>query len=338
MRKRLPILLWTLLLLPLAAAFGDNAFLAHGRMLAERAAEQNTSVVEGQQDMLFFAPELRHLGVGRFWGEAAQEVSRAPRADARNPLPAILAFHRDLAARDVALILVPVPPKAVVHEDRLPGMERPSPERRDSHHQAFYELLREEGMTVVDLTDDFRSADDEQGPPYCLQDTHWSGTACVLAAERIAEYVAPHLEEREPHTYPVEWRTIEITGDLWRMRDDPALPRETLRVRAVQGADPDPESPVLLLGDSHTLVFQAGGDMHYRGAGLADQLAVELGIPVDLIGVRGSGATPSRINLFRRTQRQPDYWDGKKIVIWVFAAREFTESDGWQIVPVDGNR
>ena len=42
------------------------------------------------------------------------------------------------------------------------------------------------------------------------------------------------------------------------------------------------QSPVLLLGDSHVLVFQAGGNLHARGAGLADQLALELGFAVDV--------------------------------------------------------
>jgi alginate O-acetyltransferase complex protein AlgJ len=95
------------------------------------------------------------------------------------------------------------------------------------------------------------------------------------------------------------------------------------------------ESPVLLLGDSHTLVFHAGEDMHGTGAGLADQLALELGFPVDVVGVRGSGATPARINLFRRK----DNMAGKKLVIWCFSAREFTEAaGGWRLVPVIGSK
>ena len=70
------------------------------------------------------------------------------------------------------------------------------------------------------------------------------------------------------------------------------------------------------------------------GAGLPDQLALELGFPVDLVAVRGSGATPARINLLRRAQKDPNYWAGKKWIIWCFAAREFTESDGWRKVPL----
>lgn len=299
---------------------------------------QGRMVMEGRNGWLFFVPELRHLGAGPFWGPAAEAVGRATRVDTRDPLPAILAFNQELAAEGVKLIVVPVPPKAVVASDYLPDSTHAAPDARvDPHLAAFYDLLHAQGVDVLDLTGSFRQAfDSEQGPLYCLQDTHWSGAGIVHAAAVIAERVKPLLSDVGvgETTYATDWREIEINGDLWRLLDEPDRAKETVAVRVVEGASPDPHSPVLLLGDSHTLVFHAGGDMHYEGAGLADQLAVELGLPVDLIGVRGSGATPARINLFRRVQRDPTYWDGKKVVIWVFAAREFTESDGWRIVPI----
>jgi alginate O-acetyltransferase complex protein AlgJ len=97
---------------------------------------------------------------------------------------------------------------------------------------------------------------------------------------------------------------------------------------------PDANSPVILLGDSHNLVFHGGGDMHTTGAGLPDQLALEMGQPVELVAVRGSGATPARVNLYRRAVRNPEYWRNRRWVVWCFAAREFTESDGWRKIPV----
>jgi len=54
---------------------------------------------------------------------------------------------------------------------------------------------------------------------------------------------------------------------------------------------------------------------------------------VDVIGVRGSGATQARVNLLRRAKADPACLAGKKIVIWCFAARDFTESAGWSLVP-----
>lgn len=315
-------------------ARAEPAFIRTCRALSEQASMQGASVIEGRYDWLFLTSELRHVGVGPFWGDAAETASRAARADARDPLPAILAFHNDLQKRGVQLILVPVPPKAVAYERKLPDHDELVQDRPDIHHRAFYDLLREEGITVVDLTDVFRGDETKHGAWYCHQDTHWSGVACVTAAERIAEKVGPMLDEADRKEFEFEWRAIEITGDLWRMLDDPARPKEEIQVRVVQSAAPETQSPVLLLGDSHALVFHAGGDMLYAGAGLADQLALELGFPVDVVGVRGSGATPARINLLRRVQRDPAYWDTKEVVIWVFAAREFTESDGWRIVPV----
>ena len=136
-----------------------------------------------------------------------------------------------------------------------------------------------------------------------------------------------------------ERRSVEITGDLLRMLDDPSMPKETLSLgfvgqRSEAGLEPvEPwrESPVLLLGDSHGLVFHVGGDMHARGAGLADHLAKELGFPVDLVAVRGAGATPSRITLLRRR----DNLKGKKVVIWCISVREFTEGvQGWRLLPI----
>jgi len=70
--------------------------------------------------------------------------------------------------------------------------------------------------------------------------------------------------------------------------------------------------------------------MQARGAGLADHLALKLGFPVDVVGVRGSGATPCRINLLRRG----DSLAGKKLVIWCLSAREYTQGQGWRKVPV----
>ena len=89
---------------------------------------------------------------------------------------------------------------------------------------------------------------------------------------------------------------------------------------------------MLLLGDSFTLVFH---DFYGTNAGLLDQLAVELGFAPDVIGTRGSGATPVRISLFRRGAKDPGFLDKKKIIIWCFASREFTEAaQGWQKLPV----
>jgi alginate O-acetyltransferase complex protein AlgJ len=311
--------------------------------LAARAEEAPKPVVRGLDGWLFIGSELRHLSLGRFWGPRAAEVSRAARTEWADPLPAIVDFAAQLDRADIEFLLVPVPAKAALYPDRLPGLADADPSRRwDPQDAAFYAVLRERGVEVIDLLPEFRRArQEEERPIYCRQDTHWAGPA----VERTARVIAARLRRRSwistvpGERFEKERRDVTITGDLWRMLDDPSAPKETLDLTIVgrrgeggiEPVDPWRESPVLLLADSHGLVFHAGSDMHGRGAGLADHLAGQLGFPVDLVAVRGSGATPSRITLLRRR----DNLSGKKVVVWCLSVREFTEgAQGWRPLPV----
>ena len=301
--------------------------------------------VRGLDGWVFFGPELRHLSLGQFWGPEAAAVSRSRRREDADPLPAIQDFKAQLDGLGVELLLVPVPPKAVIYPDRISDVVTipiPVP-RLDPAHQQFYDRLRADGIDVLDLTDLFI---DERfhpdGPVYCRTDTHWSGTGCTVAAAAIAGVVRERewYDALDTRSYGAAWYSTSITGDLTREGGVPG-PQEELRLRGVVGGSgrerasvsPDPNSPIVLLGDSHSLVFHAGDDMHATGAGLPDQLAFELGLPLDLVAVRGSGATPARVNLLRRAQADRSYWSRKRLVIWCFAARELTESDGWRLVP-----
>jgi alginate O-acetyltransferase complex protein AlgJ len=265
-------------------------------------------------------------------------------------MPAILDFKAGLEEIGVELLLVPVPPKATVYPDELDpkiavGKDAPPP-RFDTVHQAFYDTLRKEGVRVLDLAPLFgANRFHKDGPVYCRQDTHWSGVGCALAAKAVAAALADvgRIEGTPKREYDADWREVEITGDLWRdLPEGERPPKERLRLRFVtqgEGGGPvevDRASPVILMGDSHTLVFHEGADLHARGAGLVDQLAFELGFALELVGTRGSGATPVRLTLYRRPRSTPGYWRGKKWVVWCLSAREFAECGptGWWKVPV----
>ena len=311
--------------------------------LAAKAEADQRAAIAGKDGWLFVTAELRHLGVGPFWGDAAAAVSRSARKDAADPLPAILDFQTQLKQVGVELILMPVPAKAAIYPDKL--LDVPAPK---SGHPAvaaddeFLKLCVQRGVNVLDLAPAFQAARaDETVPLYCKTDSHWSGRGCAVAAELLAKDIRarPWFAGVSARKFQSEQREQKITGDLAALVGG-NVPAETLRQRFVADESGVPpadwrESPVLLLGDSHTLVFHAGEDMHGAGAGLADQLALELGFPIDVIGVRGSGATPARINLMRRQ----DSLAGKKLVIWCFSAREFTEAPGgWRLVPVIGKK
>ena len=305
--------------------------------LAEKAAAaeaQKTTVVSGKEGWLFFAPELRSMSVGQFWGDAAPRVSRASNPEFADPLPAILDFKAQLDKAGIELIFVPIPAKTTIYPEMI-SEHGHTTARIDEYHLKFYDILREQGVNVLDLTPIFRkNRFTDAGPVYCKQDTHWSGQGCVLAAAAIAEAIGTPswVAEIPNRNIETETRTTEITGDLWRELGDEKLQKEQLRLTYIkEGVSASwRASPVVLLGDSHNLVFHAGANMHAQGAGLPDHLAHQLGFPVDVVAVRGSGATPSRLNLYRRR----DNMKGKRVVVWCLSVREFTEGQGWRKVPV----
>jgi SGNH hydrolase-like domain, acetyltransferase AlgX len=297
--------------------------------------------VVGEDGWLFLAADLRLLFVGQFWAEGALKVSRATKGDSADPIPAILDFQAQLKQRGIELLLVPVSPKAVVYPEKIvPGYTGNTDDPAPYLHR-FYEELRRNGVDVLDLAPSFsKKRQTERGPVFCKTDTHWSGIGCVIAAQAIAERVRAKVPlDLRANSYVADWQQIEFSGDLVKLL--PAgLPKpgpEKIDVRKIKdeasgaAVQPQIDSPLLVLGDSHTLVFH---DFLTERAGLIDQLANELGFAPDLIGTRGSGATEVRISLYRRGNRFTGYLSKKKMIIWCFAAREFTEAAAWEKIPV----
>ncbi|HEX7449796.1 MAG TPA: hypothetical protein VF306_19710 [Pirellulales bacterium] len=341
-----------------AAADGAQTFAAVIRAKVSQAEKEKLSAIAGRDGWLFFVPELRSLSVGPFWGEFAVKVSRSSKPEYADPLPAIVDFNEQLRKAQIELLLVPVPAKAAVYPDRLDAALQPpasEQERHDPDQKKFYDLLAQRGVIVIDLLPTFvERRDDGQPGMYCQTDSHWSGAAVALAAQTIADRLRdrPWWMDLAKTKYDSESREVEISGDLARMIDEKRPARDSLSFQERAGVRererlslefvgvrqgkvlspvmPSRDSPILLMGDSHTLVFH-DPELFARGAGLPDHLALRLGVPVDLVGVRGSGASTTRIELLRRR----DNLKGKKLVIWCFSFREFTESfTGWRKVPV----
>ena len=334
--RRLTVVILALALI--GATTGTSGWRGVFARLAATADDDPSGVLRGRDGWLFLGSELRHLSLERFWGEQAAAVSRSRRPEWADPRAAILDVKQQLDARGIRLLFVPVPPKAAVHAAHLPLDTAAPAGRADAPDAAFYADLETQGVGVLDLEPELARL---QEPAFCRQDTHWCAPGIQRAASRIAETLRSRgwVGDRDPDPFEIEARDITITGDLWTLLGDASLAKERVRIGVVgrrEGAaltplEPDPVSPVLLLGDSHNLVFHAGGDLHARGAGLPDHLARELGFAVDVVAVRGSGATPARMNLLRRK----DALTHKRVVVWCLAARELSESaGGWRPLPV----
>jgi alginate O-acetyltransferase complex protein AlgJ len=314
------------------AGAGD-AFAKRALEAAENAAGEGKRNVRGEDDAWFFlVQELRHLGAGDFWSKEWSEVAK----NGQDPIPFLAQFNDQLKAKGIRLILAPVPPKASVYPEKL--FADTSIEDVPSL-RGFYDELEGAGLEVLDLESALRQLKDETGEKvYCEQDTHWSPLACEKAAELIAGLVSDDewLQGVEKQEFVrSEEETLEIRGDQVESGDEVPMEKLTVRYAGIGGGGsglaavaPSADSPVLLIGDSHTLVFWEGtsGGMHTDRAGLLDELQYQFGFPIDHVGVRGSGSVMARRNLFRHADGHPGYWDGKKLVIWCFSAREFTQS------------
>lgn len=323
----------------------DLSFQEFCAATAAQAEKNGQLVIRGVDDWLFLRSELRHLGIEKFWGEYAAEVSQASNPDYADPLAGILNFDAQLKEAGVDLWIVPVPPKAAIYPDKLAGARFAAGSRLNTGYQEFYDLLKKEGVEVVDITQKFlEERSDGNDALYCKQDSHWAGPGMDLLTDELVKRLRTQIwyEQLEKKTFRAAYYEQDINGDLRKMLGDNQFPKERIQLNKVkseatgQPVQTDSASPILVLGDSHTLVFHGGGDMHAVGAGLVDLLALKSGVVCDLIGVKGSGAGPSRRTLYGESRKNPEYLSGKKLIIWCFTAREFTESTGmaWRKIPV----
>lgn len=292
---------------------------------ADFAQEQLKSVIPGSITLkapdgwLHSRNELEHLSKGEFAGGRIAKVAKAEKN--ADPIPAIAAFHNDLKALGITLIVVPVPPKLAIHP--FGGLK---PGEAMKYLKPFYEELRAQGVDVLDLSADFLAAKE---PAYCITDAHWSPAGIEIAAQKIAD----RMKFKASSAMKSSVKEAEVTGDLARSAKLDIKEKQTLK--AIDGDVFDEKSPVLLLSDSHGLIFSSGGDMLAEKAGLGELLAFCIASPVDRIAVKGSAATAVRVNLYRKAAKDPQWLKNKKFVVWVFTCREFTEtSSGWVKVPV----
>ena len=310
--------------------------------LAARAAaalRTETLTIRGRGDWFFTPQELAHYGsAAGYWNAAPTDPKAA------SPLEVIAAFKDNLATVGVELILVPVPGKLALHPEELdPPLAAPTGPRLDSEERAFYDALEKRGVTVVDLTPVFAQLKAAGIAPYCRQDSHYSPAGQQAAAAAVAAVITakPWCGELPKEKVETRAETVEVNGDLALLAGEPLPPREKLTVRQVlvAGAFADDAtlaerrraSPLVLIGDSHCLVYGDRTDLLADHANFANQLTAETGLLVDTAANRGSGINAPRLELLRRKDRMA----GKKCVVWLFTGRLFTQAtETWKVLNI----
>lgn len=258
------------------------------------------------------------------------DLEKQPRG--KNPLPVIAEFRAALAERGVDFLFVPVPNKVEIFPDKLdPAHKALVGEVVNPFGRKLLLSLGKAGVETIDLWTPFQ-ADRRKDPAaaeplYQAQDTHYGQRGIELAAQILAERIRqyPWWKELARHgrKYGVKTTSFSRYGDLHsRLAEGQkaAYKPETLPARQVVGPDgalyeDDPASPIVLLGDSFTGVYQLTDCQH---AGLSAHLARALGYPIDLVMSYGGGPNV-RAKLLRRGA---DELATKRLVVWMMTARD----------------
>ena len=117
-------------------------------------------------------------------------------------------------------------------------------------------------------------------------DTHWTPLGLSVFADALTKDLKSRFPWLNQPVRKFKIQPLEVTnyGDIYDMLDLPKwsgiYQKQTLTIEQVVDeatgnlVEPDPDSPVLLLGDSFTNVFSVGAMKWGDHAGLAEQLAL----------------------------------------------------------------
>jgi alginate O-acetyltransferase complex protein AlgJ len=286
-----------------------------------RSTPAKVKGIGGARGFLFYRNELDFVVSGDLSKQAAE----------KNPLPVIVEFKEALAARGVDFLFVPVPNKIELYPDRLdPRSSALVGQVVAPFHRKLLLDLGQAGVEPLDLLIPFMAArakdDGARETLYQGQDTHWGYRGLELAAhligERIKEY--PWYGELAKHARRFEAREVTFSrhGDLYSRL--PAAQRGHLRPEALVGHqvmagstpyDDDPDSPIVVLGDSFTGVYELTECEH---AGISAHIAREIGYPVDLVMSWGGGPNVRQKLLRRGVEALAK----KRLVVWMMTARD----------------
>ncbi|MCG5237742.1 alginate O-acetyltransferase AlgX-related protein [Xanthobacter oligotrophicus] len=221
----------------------------------------------------------------------------------------------EMARRNIALVVLPVPDKAELAADSLCGLAVSGQARgRRGAWQATSASL---GLDQVYVAKDWPKGGSLR------TDTHWSGTGASFAASRLAEAITRRLGPGDTRVSLGESAPAPRVGDLMRLaglsRSWPWSGPAPDEVRAVHAAiarsggllDDVPVPSVLLAGSSFSL-----------NSGFADRLQAALGREVAQRSRDGGGFAGALLDILDAT---PQMLDGVRLVVWEFPLRVLTQ-------------
>ncbi|WP_265595592.1 hypothetical protein [Verrucomicrobium sp. BvORR106] len=256
----------------------------------------------------------------------------------------VLKLDKLLRKNGGRLIFVPVPQSASLYPDLALGRNDGRVLKGAPGNTAVQELLRslkEDGVSVVDLTEHFRShrTYDFEGKGYAAwlpNDTHWSSWAAAESAKLVKAELTKVTKELSNTLGPdsnlaasVKEVRIEHEGDIGDLtvveslgvHVDP-VPTVLYQCKTLEGekSAADSSAPVHVIGDSYAMIWES------ERAGFSSHLGNMLNQPVYTTAVSGSG-----------NRGAPHQWlkhaggSHPQVLIWLVAERALTQSDWFEL-------
>ena len=330
-------------------SFLRNVFLPSLQFLFTRFLDQgNEKVLLGGDDYLFYSVGMDYL-VGQPFLSSDQLVMRSEGNDIwetpvqPDPVAAIVHFRDQLALRGIELLIVPVPVKGSIEPERFVSGNFIRPVRNRSWSD-FITELKARNINLFDSGPALVNYSRHHNGSFLKTDTHWLPGAMESVAEKLADHIGAIFSLLPgKNEYQVRAANVTGTGDIAMMLTLPGsmelFADQQVETRQVLNDheeywQSDPDSTILLLGDSFTNMYSFNGLNWGFAAGLAEHLSHKLKLPLDLIARNDSGAYATREILARELLRGRDRLEGKKLVIWEFSERELASGD-WKIIELE---
>jgi hypothetical protein len=293
-----------------------------------KAMPPSAKAMAGKDGFLFYKNGLEYVAGG--------DLEAQPKG--KNPLPIILEFKKELDRQGVDFLFVPVPTKEEVYPEELgPEFKTYAGQIVNPFFRKFLLSLTREGIEVVDLLPSFLAAKAGAGEPlFQHQDTHWSDRGLRLAADQLATRVKGYGWygglAKHAQTFGQRQTSFVRFGDLQsrlpeaeqkKYSPESLIAHQVLRADK-QPYDDDPDSPIVLLGDSFTGVYELTDAEH---AGVSAHIARGISYPLDLVMSYGGGPNV-RQKLLRRGEAS---LRTKKLVVWMMTARDlYNYWENWE--------
>jgi len=288
------------------------------KKLAKLPKEQNAWAAN---EMLWFRRNANYLLADKI---TAQD-------SLHNPLPRLLELKKYLDSLNVQLLVVPVPVKEEIYGERLVEGTAADLCVNPAGREFTREMLAA-GLDVLDLYPALMAAKaGDEAPHYSYQryDTHWALPGMLAALEQLAARITQYSWYAESGAQPGSLTMQEMTtlreGDLVAHLPDaekPKYPADTLAAMKVfRGSEPykgGKNSPILLMGDSFTGVFES---VDQKSGGPGSLLAYATGLDVQVLTSWGGGP-----GVYHRMMKMKKDMQSKRLVIYMMTARDFWQS------------